>query len=113
MTPRLASGVLASALVRRVSNEGGHAAVLAKGDTTSGSILLVCIERGRFSALRERLLGTDGRYSWQDVTPQNAEETADFPQYLARRRARDPDLWIIELDIPNAERFAAETSGDD
>ena len=26
-----------------------------------------------------------------------------------RRRARDPDLWVIELDIAGAERFAAET----
>jgi hypothetical protein len=32
--------------------------------------------------------------------------------WLERRRARDPDLWIVELDIPNAQRFAAETSGD-
>ncbi len=113
MTPRVASGVLASALVRRVNGEGGHAVVLAKGDATSGSILLVCAERGRFLSLRERLLGIDGRYGWQDVTPQKLEETADFKEYLARRRARDPDLWVIELDIPNAERFAAETSGDD
>ena len=29
--------------------------------------------------------------------------------YVARRRRSDPDLWIIELDIPEAERFAAET----
>ncbi|PHK02659.1 hypothetical protein VF08_18145 [Nostoc linckia z8] len=27
-----------------------------------------------------------------------------------RRRAQDPDLWLIELDIADAERFAAETS---
>jgi hypothetical protein len=113
VTPRLASGVLASALIRRVNAEGGHAMVLAKGDVTSGSILLVCAERGRVSGLRERLLGVDGAYVWQDVSPPATAETPDFSDYLKRRRARDPDLWVIELDIPNAERFAAETSGDD
>ncbi|MBN9940404.1 DUF1491 family protein, partial [Listeria monocytogenes] len=29
--------------------------------------------------------------------------------YWRRRRDRDPDLWVVELDIPSAERFAAET----
>jgi hypothetical protein len=113
MMARLASGVLASALIRRVQAEGGSATVLAKGDTTSGAILLVCAERGQVTSLRERLLTTEGRYAWQAVTPGDAGERADFSDYLNRRRARDPDLWVIELDIPNAERFAAETSGDD
>jgi hypothetical protein len=27
---------------------------------------------------------------------------------IARRRRFDPDLWLIELDIASAERFAAE-----
>jgi len=26
-----------------------------------------------------------------------------------RRRRNDPDLWVVELDIAQAERFAAET----
>jgi hypothetical protein len=111
--PRLASGVLASALIRRVQAEGGHAAVLSKGDETSGSLLLVCAERGRIISLRERLLAGDRGYQWADVTPSEAGELPDFGDYLNRRSSRDPDLWIIELDIPNAERFAAETSGDD
>ncbi|HWV11973.1 MAG TPA: DUF1491 family protein, partial [Sphingobium sp.] len=39
-----------------------------------------------------------------------AEEGTDsLNQYLARRRRSDPDLWVIELDIADAERFAAET----
>jgi hypothetical protein len=29
--------------------------------------------------------------------------------YWQRRRSRDPDLWVLELDIAAAERFAAET----
>ena len=67
---------------------------------------------GRSPALRERLLTLDGSYAWQDVTPVESRESGDVTAYLDRRRARDPDLWIIELDVPNAERFAAETSGD-
>jgi hypothetical protein len=113
VTLRLASGVLVSALIRRVQGEGGNAAVLARGDVTSGSILLVCSDRGRVTSLRERLLTADGHYGWQDVTPRDSTAPMDLTGYFQRRCQRDPDLWILELDIPNAERFAAETIADD
>jgi hypothetical protein len=112
VSARLTSGLLVSALVRRVSNEGGNAAVVAKGDATAGSILLICIEKNVRMAFRERLLGVDCGYGWAQVGPGPDADDDEVESWLARRRARDPDLWIIELDIPNAERFAAETSGD-
>ena len=113
MTVRLTSAMLVSALVRRVSDAGGAAVVVAKGDPTAGDILLICMEKGRTIAFRERVLRMAGGYGWEVVGPAGdaAPETADA--WLIRRRQRDPDLWIVELDIPNAERFAAETSGDD
>ncbi|WP_333929024.1 DUF1491 family protein [Sphingomonas sp. LR55] len=37
----------------------------------------------------------------------------DLDGYWRRRRARDPDLWVVEVDIAAAERFAAETILDD
>ena len=112
MTPRLTSAMLVSALVRRVGNEGGNAVIVAKGDATAGSIMLICLDKGVRTAFRERLLGTDGRYGWAAVGPAPDAEMNEVDGWLARRRSRDPDLWIVELDIPNAERFAAETSGD-
>ena len=35
---------------------------------------------------------------------------AEIDAYLERRGSRDPDLWLIELDVGEAERFAAETT---
>jgi len=29
----------------------------------------------------------------------------EFSEYLARRRRQDDDLWIVELDIADGERF--------
>lgn len=113
MTPRLTSAMLVSALVRRVSNDGGAAVVVAKGDRTAGAILLICLEKGLLTAFRERVLRPDGGYGWEAVGPTRDSSSDDAASWLARRRQRDPDLWIVELDIPNAERFAAETSGDD
>jgi hypothetical protein len=107
MNVRIASSVLASALIRRAQSEGGFGAILAKGDPTAGSIIVVLLERGERQCLLERVLQPDGLYSWQPATQDAGDEEA-FRQSLARRRRFDPDLWIVELDIASAERFAAE-----
>ena len=99
--------MLASALLRRAQDEGGFGAVLAKGDPTAGAIAVILAEKGRKACFLERLLQADGSYSWQ-VSRQDVENEPDFNSFLERRRKSDPDLWILELDIASAERFAAE-----
>jgi hypothetical protein len=106
VSARLTSAMLVSALIRRVGGEGGNATVLAKGDATAGAILLICMEKGVVRSVRERVLDRVGAYVWTAVGPAEPSELAN---YLDRRRQRDTDLWLVELDIPNAERFAAET----
>lgn len=104
---RLTSQVLVSSLLRRAEAQGGFGAVLAKGDATAGAIMVILAERGVRAALLERLLQPDGSYAWQDNGRAAAGEE-EFRALLARRRQSDPDLWLIELDVPGAERFAAE-----
>jgi hypothetical protein len=108
MEPRIAASVLAGGLIRKAEGEGGFGAVLAKGDPTAGSILVILLEKGRNPRLFERLLQPDGHYSWQESGSQRVERQQEVPEFIARRRRFDPDLWVIELDIPSAERFAAE-----
>ena len=107
MEPRLATSVLVSALLRRAEAEGGFGTVVAKGDATAGTVAVVLLERGANPRLFERLLQSDGRYAWHEST--SAGEGSEGVQALLDRRRRfDPDLWILELDIASAERFAAE-----
>jgi hypothetical protein len=108
MTARLASGVLASGLLRKVHAVGGSAMVLAKGDETAGSILILTLERGVITGLWERLLQPSGTYGWNKVGPQDVDVQHEVDLYIERRRRSDPDIWVIELDVPNAERFVAE-----
>ena len=49
----------------------------------------------------------NGSYAWQS-TREDVENEVEFEKFLAKRRNADPDLWILELDIASAERFAAE-----
>jgi hypothetical protein len=106
VTPRLASSVLVTALLRLAEAEGGFAAVLAKGDATAGSILLVLLEKGGNPRIFERVLQAEGLYSWVQSSTQPAGKPEEVPDFIARRRRFDPDLWVLELDIPSAERFA-------
>ena len=108
MEPRLASSVLVSALIHRAQAESGFAAVLAKGDPQSGSLLVILAEKGRKSTILQRAMQGDGRYSWQPTGPQDIENEEEVSAFVARQRRYDPDLWLIELDVASAERFAAE-----
>ncbi|MDQ8757017.1 DUF1491 family protein [Sphingosinicella sp. LHD-64] len=112
MAPRVASAVLASALIRRAEAEGGFGVVVAKGDETAGAIAVILAEKGRKACLLERALQPDGRYAWQ-ASSQDVEKAEEFERLLKRKRSFDPDLWIVELDIASAERFAAEMSAFD
>jgi hypothetical protein len=107
MSPRLASSLLVSALLRRAEAEGGFGAVLVKGDPDGGAIAISLLERGQRAVFLERLLQPDGHYAWQSAQGDSLDEEK-FRDFLARRRNFDPDMWILELDVPSAERFAAE-----
>lgn len=105
---RLASATLANGLVRLAQQSGGFATVLARGDSVSGAVLLQILEKGRFSVTLERMPSHAGASRWMPVGPQDSEKKENFEAYFERRRSRDPDLWIIELDVPDVERFVAE-----
>jgi hypothetical protein len=108
MEPRLQSSVLVNGLARQAQAQGGFAAVMAKGDSSAGAVLVILAEKGRKARILERLLRPDGEYGWQDVGVEALANDEEAEKFLIRRRRFDPDLWILELDVPSAERFAAE-----
>ncbi|MFN3748006.1 MAG: DUF1491 family protein [Sphingorhabdus sp.] len=103
--PRLASHILISGLIRQAEAQGAFATLLRKGDPTAGSILLVRREKGQNPALFERFPSLDGVRNWAQVTIEDTEIEKKISDFLDRRVARDPDIWILELDVPSAERF--------
>ncbi len=106
---RLAAHVEVGGLLRQAEAAGGFGTVLRKGDPERGTVLLVITERGQHRAILERRLQPDWTYRWSAVGEQSNDSQA-VTQHLARARDRDPDCWIVELDIPSSERFIAETT---
>jgi hypothetical protein len=109
MSGRLPSGLLVGAMLRRVNDAGGIGTMLARGDAQAGAILIITLAKGVNPRAWERGIGPSGAAELISVGPQGYDNEREIHEYWQRRRARDPDLWVIELDIVQAERFAAET----
>lgn len=109
-TPRLTSVMLVSALVRRVNAAGGFATVLHHGDDRAGAIVVECSHRGQSDLLLERVTQIDGSIGWRTLAITGQEEQAIRDERMSRRTRNDPDLWVVELDIADAQRFVAETT---
>lgn len=105
---RLASHVMIGLLRRRVEAEGGHTVMLARGEAMGGAILILLLERGADPRFIEAGTGSDGDRAIIETGPKHGDSQA-VDAYWRRRRDFDPDLWVIEIDVPNGERFAAET----
>jgi hypothetical protein len=83
---------------------------MRKGDPERGSLLLFVSSRGVHVACLERVLDLDGSYSWRATGPAESAGSAEMADFLVRRARFDEDLWAIELDIAEPERFIAETT---
>jgi hypothetical protein len=107
---RLPSAVEAAGLIRKAAADGDFATIIKKGDPDRGALLLVISSRGHHVACLERTLTLDGAYLWQSVGPAKSAGSVEIRDFLAKRTRFDADLWAIELDIADAERFIAETT---
>ncbi len=110
MNARLPAHLEVSGLIRSVEAAGGFAAVLHKGEREAGTILVIVAERGANARLFERIPHAETGREWLLTKTQDTENKTDFQEYLDRRSKRDPDLWIVELDIADGERFIGLTS---
>ena len=111
MEARLPAHVEVSGLIRAVESAGGFAMVLQKGERDAGTILVLTTQNGRNTRLWERMPQLDGSRKFSCTREQDDENQREIDEYVGKRRRSDPDCWVIELDIENAERFVAPGPG--
>jgi hypothetical protein len=96
MSVRLASGVWVSAYLTRLRLADVPAYVTAKGNPEAGAVVVkVALLDGTARAFERRSDLLTGARAWF-LLAEGAEREVDA--LLARTRARDPDLWLIELE---------------
>lgn len=110
MTARLTTQILVAVLRQATEREGGTAVILHRGDPQAGGLLVALAERGETRMMLERRTGWEGELAWDRrvVSAESAENRRSESEMLQRRISGDPDVWAIELDIADAERFAAQ-----
>ena len=102
---RIPAHLEVSGLLRAVEGAGGFATVLAKGERDSGTMLVICCDRGGPARAYERMPQRDGTRAWTLARSQDPADPLAFSEFWQRRRKQDDDLWIVELDVAGAERF--------
>ncbi|MCC6863477.1 MAG: DUF1491 family protein [Rhodobacteraceae bacterium] len=93
---RLTSGIWVSAYLNRLRLANIAAYVIARGDATAGAVIVKSVTMdGRAQAFQRSIdFETNGR-TWV-VLAEGAEVEVDA--VLARQKARDFDLWLIEVE---------------
>jgi hypothetical protein len=100
---RLPTHLLVGAALARCSAHGTPAAVLHKGERSSG-VLLVKISRIPEGArLLTQQRDIDGVLGWVPALANERMEEMDADAYIARAIDRDPDLWAIEIEDPKGQ----------
>jgi hypothetical protein len=107
---RLPAALEVAAILRRTEALGGFATVLRRGDADRGALLLMIVHRGDYRTFLERVLTLAGAYEWRGAGPPESAGSAEIRDFLEKRARFDEDFWAIELDIPDPERFIAETT---
>jgi len=105
MGGRLPAHIEVSGLIREVEANGGFAAVLAHGERDSGSVLILALQRGKNGVLYERMPQLDGRRPFVPTKTQDPENPNEIYEYIEKRRKADPDLWAVEIDVADPQRF--------
>jgi hypothetical protein len=118
---RLKSHIWVSAYLRRLNSSFISAALVRRGDSDAGAIYIkvsrldgTCQVYAPLSAhMAEAMPGDalildEGRV-WQPVYALHAAE-ADADVYLAKQASRDPDIWILEVEMPEGKLLPGQNA---
>lgn len=98
---RVTSDFFVSALMRRVFNDGGFAAIISKGASEAGAIFI--ITRNRMGEVA--LYGPASQTFYDEAKPQDRQftllETDEdrATARLEREKKFDSDIWTVELEV--------------
>jgi hypothetical protein len=101
MTPRLKTEIWVSAFLRQAMGEGRFGAVMRKGAPEAGAVYVIVNHLDGSFDLFGPAVGPShddlGERRWhREMAGPGSQDEVD--RVLDRRKAADPDIWIIEIE---------------
>src|SRR5262249_24346198 len=87
--------------VRRCIAEGVPGIVARRGHRSGATGLLKLKQLERGCGVLPQVRDPDGRLGWMGALAGALVPEAEADAYIARAVARDPDLWVIEVESPS------------
>lgn len=107
MTWRVKSEIYIQALVRRVYAAQAAAYVVRRGDSDAGGMLIRINRLDGCSGILTMFTDMQGERGWR-VSLAASTPDQDVEAFLEREVARDPDVWIVEIEDTEGRRFLEE-----
>lgn len=95
---RLPTDLWVMAHVRRLSAEGTPVVVVRKGEAKGGTLLLKLNQLAEGCRVLSQARDLDGNLGWLAAFQGALVAEAEADAYIARAVARDPDLWVVEIE---------------
>lgn len=109
MMERLPAQLWTDALIRRASLAGASVFVVQHGDDARGDVLVKVSRLDGTAAAYAPSMGMQAERVFLNLSVQGVgpdEKSVD--DYVARAKARDSDLWIIEIEDRDGRHFLTE-----
>lgn len=84
--------------IRRLASEGVGVYVTARGDKTGGILLQKIANMAGQCRLLIQQRDMSGKLTWVSALPEALVEEKVADDYILRSIARDPDLWVVEIE---------------
>jgi hypothetical protein len=98
MSARLPVHLWISACLSVCSRRGIGAYVAARGDADGGTVLLCVTARDGRVRILTQVRQLSGGLGWMEAFKNGPVDPPEAMAYIDKARARDPDLWVIDVE---------------
>lgn len=105
MPRELPTHIWVGALLRRASVAGAFGAIVHRGDEDRGDVLVKVLRARGEADLYGPAFNPEGPSEFEQLP---ADGEAGVDALIARRRGRDRDLWVVEIEDREGRHFLTE-----
>ena len=105
---RLRTDIWIQALLRRVYAAGAYGAIVQKGEEQAGAMLIKIAPLDGTAWVLSGLWSPEGEREWMTITGPAPVPESEADALLKRQAARDPDIWIVEIEDRQGRHFLDE-----